>query len=143
MMPDKITSHSEEETQSFAENFAKSLKAGSVLLLDGDLGAGKTTFVKGLAKGLGVPESVMTHSPTFTLINQYPGKLNLVHIDLYRIDHRQQLIELGIEEYFDGANILAVEWASKAANFWPSHSIRVSLKSLGSHSREIMITRSK
>ncbi len=136
----KILSHSEEETQSFAENFAKNLLAGSVILLEGDLGAGKTTFVKALAKGLEVPESVMTHSPTFTLINQYPGRLNLVHIDLYRIDHPQQLIELGIEEYFDGQNILAVEWASKAGHFWPKNSIKISLKSLGSHSREIMVT---
>ena len=140
-MPDKQISHSEEETQKIAMELAETLQPGAILLLEGDLGAGKTSFVLGLAKGLGVPDSVMLHSPTFTIINQYPGRYNLVHIDLYRIDHRQQLLELGLEEYMDDQSILAVEWASKAGDFWPAHAMRISLKSLDSHSREIMINK--
>lgn len=141
-MPDKIISHSEEETQKIAMDLAKRLQPGAILLLEGDLGAGKTSFVLGLAKGLEVPDSVMMHSPTFTIINQYPGRLKLIHIDLYRIDHLQQLIELGLEEYMDGEAILAVEWASKAEDFWPPNAIRIRLKSLDSHSREIVISES-
>ncbi len=141
MQSRSITTNSEEETHHFACKFSKEIQAGDVLLLQGDLGAGKTTFIQGLAKGLKVPESVMTHSPTFTLINEYPGKINLVHIDLYRIEHFQQLYELGLEEYLDGQRILAVEWAEKATSFWPKNSIRVSFKSLGFHSRQIMIER--
>lgn len=136
-----ITTNSEEETRLFACEFSKEIQAGDVLLLNGDLGAGKTTFIQGLAKGLGVPDSVMTHSPTFTLINEYPGKIKLVHIDLYRIDHPQQLYELGLEEYLDKQRILAVEWAEKATSFWPKNSIQVGFKSLGFQSRQIVIER--
>jgi len=134
-------SHSEEETQALARDFAQDLRPGDILLFEGDLGAGKTSFIQGLALGLGVPETVMTHSPTFTLVNQYPGRVKLVHIDLYRIDHPQQLLELGIEEFMEGDCVLAVEWASKAPDYWPTGAIRVALKSLGSHSREIVINK--
>lgn len=137
----KKISHSEEETQALARDFAQDLQPGDILLFEGDLGAGKTSFIQGLALGLGVPETVMTHSPTFTLVNQYPGRVKLVHIDLYRIDHPQQLLELGIEEFMEGDCVLAVEWASKAPDYWPASAIRVALKSLGSHSREIVINK--
>ncbi len=113
------------------------------MLLHGDLGAGKTTFIQGLAKGLEVPENVMTHSPTFTLINEYPGKIILVHVDLYRIEHLQQLKELGLEEYLDGQRILAVEWPEKASSYWPKFSIQVKIKNLNSHAREIAICKPK
>ncbi len=131
--------HSEEETRHFAENFARELKPGTILLLEGNLAAGKTTFVQGMVKGLNVPEAVMVHSPTFTIINEYPAKINLVHIDLYRIDHPQQLEELGIEEYLDTHKILAVEWADKAAHYWPKDAIKIRIESIDSHSRRIMI----
>lgn len=139
---DSLITQSPEDTFEYARLFAKTLQKGDVLLLQGDLGSGKTTFIQGLAQGLDVSANVMTHSPTFTLINEYPGKINLVHVDLYRIEHLQQLRELGLEEYLDGQRILAVEWPEKAPTFWPANSIEVKLKSLGSHSRQIMISRS-
>lgn len=136
---EKIT-HSAEETRLFASEFARQIKAGDILLFKGDLGVGKTTFIQGLAQGLGVSEDVMTHSPTFTLINEYPGRTKLIHIDLYRIDHPKQLEELGLEDYLGGENILAVEWAEKAEEFWPHSALLVSIESIHSHQRKIVIT---
>ncbi len=134
--------HSEEETRVFALTFAKELRPGDILLLEGGLGAGKTTFVQGIALGLGVPSTVMIHSPTFTLVNEYPAKIPLIHIDLYRIDYSQEFEELALADYLNGKNILAVEWAKKAPHYWPPEAIRVSLESMDSHSRKIVVTKS-
>lgn len=134
-----VITKSEDETRHLAIELTKELEAGDVVLLYGDLGAGKTTFVKGLAQGLGVPENIMTHSPTFTIMNEYPGKLVLMHIDLYRIDYPQQFDELGIEEYLDGKRILAVEWPEKAETSWPKSAIQIKLKRLNSSERNINI----
>ena len=104
--------HSQGETADVARAIAASLSPGAVLLLIGDLGAGKTAFVRGLAEGLGVsPEDVS--SPTFTLIQEYRGgRVPLIHVDLYRLDNAREIDELGLEEL--GLNsVLAIEWAEK------------------------------
>jgi len=102
-------SASEEDTEGFAAAVARLLPAGSLVALTGELGSGKTCFVRGLARGLGIkPERV--HSPSFTLINEYPGgRLPLYHVDLYRLD-RGDMDTLGLSEYLDGDGLCAVEW---------------------------------
>ena len=126
------------ETVSLAEDLAASLKGGSVVALVGPLGSGKTVFVKGLAAGLGLAPGAAV-SPTFTLINEYDGDVPLYHVDLYRLQSRAEVDELGLEEYFDGRGIVAVEWAEKAAHLLPPDSIFVHFRRLGSTGREITI----
>jgi tRNA threonylcarbamoyladenosine biosynthesis protein TsaE len=107
-----ITTHSQEETAGVGRQLASQLRPGSVLLLIGDLGAGKTALVRGLAEGLGVaPEDVS--SPTFTLMQEYRGgRVPLIHVDLYRLDEAHEMDELGLEELGEGS-VLAIEWAEK------------------------------
>src|SRR5574342_462514 len=96
-----------EQTKDFAKRLAGLLKAGDVLALEGDLGAGKTTFTKGLAEGLGITRNV--NSPTFTIIKEYQGRLPLYHMDVYRVEDAFE--DLGFEEYFEGNGVTVVEWA--------------------------------
>jgi tRNA threonylcarbamoyladenosine biosynthesis protein TsaE len=106
------TSSSEAETRAFAARFAATLKPGDVLLLTGDLGAGKTAFVRGLAEGLGIDSEEVT-SPTFTLVHEYRGgRLPLIHVDLYRLD-RADLDELGMDQDLADTGIVAVEWPER------------------------------
>jgi tRNA threonylcarbamoyladenosine biosynthesis protein TsaE len=103
---------SEDDTVSVGRAVAETLQAGAVVLLYGDLGAGKTAFVKGLAEGLGVARDEVS-SPTFTLVQEYRGgRLTLFHADLYRLDDPREIADLGLDEIADGA-VLAVEWAEK------------------------------
>jgi tRNA threonylcarbamoyladenosine biosynthesis protein TsaE len=106
-------SHSAAETEAFAEELARSLVVGSVIGLAGDLGAGKTQFVKGLARGLGITERV--HSPTFALLNSYEGVRGpLFHLDLYRLETDQQVIDAGLEEYLHApSGISVIEWVDR------------------------------
>ncbi len=104
----KFLSHSEKETYAFAKRVADRLKGGEVILLNGDLGAGKTTFTKGLAKALGVEETVT--SPTFTYVREYEGRLPLFHFDMYRVSDTDEVYELGLEEYFYRGGVVVAEW---------------------------------
>ncbi len=104
----KFLSHSEKETYAFAKRVADRLKGGEVILLNGDLGAGKTTFTKGLAKALGVEETVT--SPTFTYVREYEGRLPLFHFDMYRVSDADEVYELGLEEYFYRGGVVVAEW---------------------------------
>ena len=109
---------SEEGLKEFAGILSSLLEGGEVLILSGDLGSGKTTFVKGMAPALGIPED-MVRSPTFTLINVYPGRLVLNHVDLYRIEDIEQLFYLGLEEMLEEREgILVVEWGDSFEDFW-------------------------
>ena len=132
-----LTTHSESETIAVARRVAASLSPGDVVLLYGDLGAGKTAFVRGLAEGLGVaPEDVS--SPTFTLMQEYRGgRLALVHVDLYRLDVPREIDDLGLEEL--GANaVLAIEWAEKLQRA-PANAIRVRIAHGDDESRHLAI----
>jgi tRNA threonylcarbamoyladenosine biosynthesis protein TsaE len=131
------------DTERFASNFAKRLRPGTVLLLIGDLGSGKTTFVKGLAKGLKIPEEVLIHSPTFTLINEYPGPVPLFHVDLYRLDHLREIEELGLEDFFGRGGVLAVEWADHALQLWPKEAITIRFEMGEKGGREISVISAK
>ena len=105
-------SHSVAETAALGEQWGRAAESGLVIGLSGDLGAGKTQFVKGLARGLGIAERV--HSPTFALVNIYSGgRLMLFHLDLYRLDTRQQIVAAGLEEYLNPAGVTVIEWAER------------------------------
>lgn len=97
-----------EETQSIAAKIAATLKGGEVILLNGDLGAGKTTFTKGLAKALGIEETVT--SPTFTFMKEYTGRLSLYHFDMYRVEDEDELYELGLNDYLNMNGVCVIEW---------------------------------
>src|SRR5476651_2022967 len=111
-------SHSPAETESLGEKFGLAAQSGLVIALSGDLGAGKTQFVKGLARGLGI--SARVHSPTFTLVNEYGGgRLKLFHLDLYRLETSEQLRSAGIEEFLAPDGVAVIEWAGRlAAGGW-------------------------
>ena len=104
----KFVSHSVNDTYAFAKKVADKLKGGEVIILRGDLGAGKTTFTKGLAKALGVEETVT--SPTFTYVKEYYGRLPLYHFDMYRVADADEVYELGLEEHFYKGGVVVVEW---------------------------------
>ena len=111
-MPRRITTHSESETAAVGRDLAQTLGPGAVVLLVGDLGAGKTAFVRGLAEGLGAAPDAVS-SPTFTLIQEYRGgRLSLLHVDLYRLDDEREIEELGLQE-LGSDGVVAIEWADK------------------------------
>lgn len=117
-----LISHSPVETETLGERFGKSAQIGWVLALSGELGAGKTQFVRGLARGLGINARV--HSPTFSLVNIYEGgRLTLFHIDLYRLERVEQIVAAGLEDYLRPAGVTVIEWAERwFAPVSPSHS---------------------
>jgi len=105
-------SNSPAETEALGESWGRTIERGWVIGLCGDLGAGKTQLVKGLARGLAIPARV--HSPTFTLVNEYDGgRLRLFHLDLYRLDSFEQILQAGLEEYLNPAGIAVIEWADR------------------------------
>jgi tRNA threonylcarbamoyladenosine biosynthesis protein TsaE len=105
-------SHSPAETEALGEQFGRAAKRGLVIALSGDLGAGKTQFVKGLARGLEI--SARVHSPTFTLVNEYGGgRLKLFHLDLYRLETAEQILSAGVEEFLSPDGIAVIEWAER------------------------------
>lgn len=114
-------SSSAEETSAFAEKLGALLKAGDVLTLEGDLGAGKTTFTKGLAKGLEIKRTV--NSPTFTIMKEYQGRLPLYHMDVYRVE--DEFEDLGFDEYFNGDGVCVVEWAHLIADQLPEERLEM------------------
>jgi tRNA threonylcarbamoyladenosine biosynthesis protein TsaE len=133
----RAVTHSAEETQELGRRVAEQLLPGEVLALIGDLGSGKTCFVKGLASGLGIDPATVT-SPSFVLVHEYTGgRLPLYHIDLYRIAGRESALELGLEEYLEGPGISAVEWADRIDWLLPESSITVRFRWLKGTDREI------
>jgi tRNA threonylcarbamoyladenosine biosynthesis protein TsaE len=135
-MPETVTTRSEQETVDFARAFAARLHPGSVVLLVGDLGAGKTVFVRGLALGLGLDPDAVS-SPTFTLIQEYRGRPSLYHVDLYRLQGAD-VDDLGLEELVAGDAIVAVEWAEKLRER-PAGAIEVRFADRGGDVREITV----
>jgi tRNA threonylcarbamoyladenosine biosynthesis protein TsaE len=132
-----VISRSPEETQAIGEWLGARLEAGAVVACIGALGAGKTCFLQGLARGLGV-ESPVT-SPTFVLVNQYRGRLPVYHVDAYRTESLSELLDLGIEELLHGDGVTVIEWADKLVPLLPSHTITVTITGLGDEPRRIAI----
>ncbi|RZT12991.1 MULTISPECIES: tRNA (adenosine(37)-N6)-threonylcarbamoyltransferase complex ATPase subunit type 1 TsaE [Fictibacillus] len=131
-----IKTKSAEETMAFAEKLGSVLEKGDVLTLAGDLGAGKTTFTKGLAKGLGITRTV--NSPTFTIIKEYNGRLPLYHMDVYRLEDSDE--DLGFEEYFSGEGVCVVEWAVFIEDYLPKERLELVISHIGDDEREIRLT---
>ncbi len=134
----EFISHNPAETESLGECWGREAASGFVIALSGDLGAGKTQLVKGLARGLGVTSRV--HSPTFTLVNEYTGgRLRLFHLDLYRLETREQILGAGLEEYLQPDGVAVIEWAERMANDdWRMTNLRrVTIEILGELERRI------
>lgn len=134
----QFLSHSYEETLALGARLAEILKKGDIVCLFGELGAGKTAFVKGLAKGLGI-DGDHVHSPTFTLMNCYEGRLPLYHFDLYRITE-SDLFNLGYEEFFFGQGVTAVEWSERLGALSPDCFWKVELRHAGEDVRDIRVS---
>jgi tRNA threonylcarbamoyladenosine biosynthesis protein TsaE len=132
-----MVTKSAQETQALGEKIANQLKGGEVLALFGELGSGKTTFLQGLAKGLGIKERIL--SPTFIMMRQYD---NFYHVDLYRIEDERDIEGLGLEEIWsDPQNIVAIEWAEKIKDVLPKKRIEIYFKYLKNDEREIEVTK--
>lgn len=126
-----------EETARLGSILAELLQPGDFVALVGDLGSGKTHFVKGIAAGLGADPTVPVTSPTFTILNEYPGRLVLHHFDLYRLSGLLDVIDLGFEEIFHGDGVSAVEWSERLEEGLPAERLDVLLERKGEESREI------
>lgn len=133
-MVSSFLSKSREDTLAFAEQYALTLQPGDVVLLDGGMGAGKTVFTKGVAKGLGIEEEVT--SPTYAYMNDYDGRL--FHYDCYRIESIEQAERLGLADYFDMGGICIIEWAQNIAPLLPRRVKRVTIKKISENEREIL-----
>jgi tRNA threonylcarbamoyladenosine biosynthesis protein TsaE len=133
-----VITKSAAETVELGRKIGAFLSPNEVIALTGDLGAGKTTLIQGIAAGLGVKDYVT--SPTFIIINEYQGRLPLYHVDLYRLDDVELIAELGIEEYFQKDGVCVIEWAEKLEGLRPAGAETIELKSLGENEREISLS---
>lgn len=133
-----IITQSAEETRQLGFRLAGRLAAGDCLALIGELGAGKTTLVQGLARGLGVEGPV--RSPSFLLVQEYAGRIPLYHVDAYRLQSAEELREIGFEEYLEAGGVVVVEWADRVAPLLPPGCLRVTLEVLDRRRRQITIT---
>lgn len=133
-----LTTNSVMETMELGEAFGSLSSPGHTLLLTGDLGAGKTHFTKGVAKGLGIPPEVVT-SPTFVVMKEYHGLMT--HVDLYRIGDMEELFYTGFSDHLEGNRVVVVEWAEKVGQEWfPSGCIRMNIRTMGPDERSFEIT---
>ena len=132
-----VITNNETETIHEGEKLGRMLTPGAVVALYGDLGAGKTAFTRGLASGLGIKMNVS--SPTFTIVNEYPGSIPLFHFDLYRLDSEDELFDIGWDEYLERGGVCAVEWSEKAPYALPPGAIAVKLENLGGDTRQLEI----
>lgn len=131
-------SHSVSETEQFACDFAATLHPGDVIAFLGGLGAGKTAFVRGLAKGLQVSGEVS--SPTFSLVHEYSGEVDLYHFDMYRISDLDDLYSTGFFDYLEANAILAIEWSENILDALPENTIYITIRPVGENEREITVS---
>jgi len=131
-----IVSHSMAQTHRLGARLGELLHGGELLLMDGDLGTGKTTLTQGIAEGMGIRGVVS--SPTFTLLKEYEGRIPLYHFDLYRLEDPGEILDLGFEEYFYGNGVCVVEWAEKADLYWPADHLNIRLKMLSDTKRGLL-----
>jgi tRNA threonylcarbamoyladenosine biosynthesis protein TsaE len=131
--------HSEDETIELGRKIAAGLPKHALILLIGNLGAGKTTLAKGIISGLGAAEPEEVASPTFTLIHEYGGG-RVYHVDLYRLDTTQQVATLGLEEILDREAVVLIEWAERFPDLFPAERIEIRLQALSESKRQLIIT---
>lgn len=139
MNAQRIVSNDPQETIETAARFARHLKKGDIILLQGELGAGKTTFTKGLAKGLGMKTNEV-NSPTFILMNYYEGKLPVYHFDFYRLTQSKELKTVEMDEYFYGNGVSVIEWPERLGELLPKEYFQVMLDHQGEHQRGIIFS---
>ena len=135
------TSKSTEDTAKLAKGLASRLSGGDLILFYGGLGAGKTTFTKSLAEGLGILDDI--HSPTFTLIHEHLGKTKLFHVDLYRLETLEEIINIGIEEYIYSDAITVIEWSERLKDFLPKGRIEIKINIIDDNVREFVLSSDK
>ena len=133
----QLVTRSGKQTEEIGRLLGELAEPGDVYLLIGELGAGKTTLARGIARGLGI-EGYLT-SPTFTLVNEYQGRLPFYHIDLYRLDRLSEVMDLGFEEYLTGRGVTAIEWPEKAEGLLPEAYLLISLDVLSANRRRIRL----
>ena len=133
----RYLSHSTEQTEQIAAEFASTLKSGDVIAYRGPMGAGKTAFTRGLCRGLGLSDHVS--SPTFALVNEYSGRLTVEHFDMYRVESWDDLYSTGFFDYLDTDGILAIEWSENISGILPDNHITITLTVLGETSRKITV----
>src|SRR5690625_1431662 len=136
MKTQEIITYSENETNRIAAKLAIFLKPGNVITLEGELGAGKTVFAKGLASGLGVKETIS--SPTFTIIKEYQGNIPFYHMDAYRLEYAEE--DIGFDEYFEGDGISVVEWATFIETFIPESRLNIKITYVDERTRRLEFT---
>jgi tRNA threonylcarbamoyladenosine biosynthesis protein TsaE len=136
----EITTHSAEETIAFGRTLTRLLAPPKLVLLRGDLGAGKTTLIKGIASAFEAASEEDVTSPTFTLVHEYRGPLaNLYHIDLYRVDTPRQLETLGIDDLIAEDSVLLIEWGEKFSRFVRERDVEITLERIGENDRKIQV----
>lgn len=133
----QLTSHSPEQTQSLGTRLGKLAQAGDVFLLIGNLGSGKTCLTQGIAWGLGVKEYAF--SPSFVIVREYHGRLPLYHIDFYRLDRLEEIVDLGLDEYLCGNGVCVVEWAEKGIAVLPQENLTIGLSYIADTERYISL----
>lgn len=131
-----VISHSLEQTRRIGQRLAALLAPGDLILLEGPFGAGKTTFTQGIARGLGVQDDYIT-SPTFTLINEYAGRLPLYHVDLYRLETAAQAQDLGLRDYIEGEGVTVIEWPERAAGLLSAEHLAIYLSDIAETKRAL------
>ena len=136
----QITTRSVDETKKLGKIIGTAVTDGTVFTLTGDLGSGKTSFVQGLARGLEVPDDYYITSPSYTLINEYPGRYPLFHVDLYRISDPMDMEDIGLYEILHNSGIVAIEWADRIEQKLLPDSINIHLELTGDKTRKICIT---
>ena len=129
--------NSDKETEAIGEAFGRSVKDGTVIAMYGDLGAGKTAFVRGMARGMGIDERVS--SPTFTIVNEYLGDRTLIHFDMYRLGSADELFDIGWEDYLARGAVCAVEWSENVEEAFYGDEIRLTIEKTSDTSRKITI----
>lgn len=129
----ELRSYSDEESQNMASRLAVLLKPGDVVTLEGELGSGKTTFTKGIARGLDITR--MITSPTFTIVKEYEGTIPLYHMDAYRLEHSEE--DIGFSEYFNGVGLSVVEWAKFIEDYLPNERLNVKINYIDEKTRNI------
>ena len=125
------------ETQKLGKTIGQRIQFPLVIGLSGDLGSGKTAFVQGLAEGLEVPSEYYITSPTFTLVNEYPGRFPLIHIDLYRLDRFHDFEDIGLDELMYDQAVIAIEWAEKMSHQLPDHHLAMTFEIINDNDRKI------
>ncbi len=135
----QIVSHGETETLALAEKLTPLLRPGDLLVLRGELGSGKTVFVRGLAKALGLDENAV-NSPSYTIVNEYLGERPLFHFDLYRIHDSAELYEIGWDDYLQRQGLVVVEWGEKAAECLPAAYYSIEFEIVDERTREIKLS---